>query len=201
MTGLGLNLNLDPNLALAMSSEEDPLLALRQAVKAKDTITYSQNGDPCPNLLDATHIVVSPTCTLSKSAPTRYRKPGVSMVAGPDGFFSVEAVFLAWLLQSAPGADYMKQARENGLAVGFVSVTERKNVVDWLEGKITDHERIVPLVGTDMFLFGFPSLYIHCSRNYDPTRDTTLEFEGATADTTPVQHHSSSFAFEATLCC
>jgi parafibromin len=33
------------------------------------------------------------------------------------------------------------------LAVGFVSVTERKSVVDWLEGKITDHERIVPLVG------------------------------------------------------
>ena len=29
----------------------------------------------------------------------------------------------------------MKQAREQGLAVGFVSVTERKRVVDWLEGK------------------------------------------------------------------
>jgi parafibromin len=39
----------------------------------------------------------------------------------------------------------MKQARESGLAVGFVSVTERKNVVDWLEGKIPDHERIVSL--------------------------------------------------------
>ena len=40
----------------------------------------------------------------------------------------------------------MKQARENGLAVGFVSVTERKGVVDWLEGKIVDSERIAPLV-------------------------------------------------------
>jgi parafibromin len=40
----------------------------------------------------------------------------------------------------------MKQARECGLAVGFVSVTERKNVVDWLEGRISDHERIVSLV-------------------------------------------------------
>jgi len=40
----------------------------------------------------------------------------------------------------------MKQARESGLAVGFVSVTERKSVVDWLEGKIPDNERIVSLV-------------------------------------------------------
>jgi parafibromin len=42
----------------------------------------------------------------------------------------------------------MKQTRENGLAVGFVSVTERKGVVDWLEGKVPDSDRIVPLVGT-----------------------------------------------------
>jgi hypothetical protein len=73
------------------------------------------------------------------------------MTSGPDDFFSVEAVYLAWFLQSAAGADYMKQARENGLAVGFVSVTERKNVVEWLEGKNADNERIVPLVGTNMY--------------------------------------------------
>lgn len=39
----------------------------------------------------------------------------------------------------------MKQARENGLTVGFVSVTERKNVVEWLEGKVADSDRIKPL--------------------------------------------------------
>ncbi|KAJ7796140.1 RNA polymerase II-associated protein [Mycena olivaceomarginata] len=129
-----------------MNNDADALLALRQAIKAKTTITYAQNGEPCQNLLDATHLVVSPTCSLQKSAPTRYRKSGVAAVAGSDDFFSVEAIYLAWLLQSAPGADYMKQARENGLAVGFVSVTERKNVVAWLEGKISENDRIVPLV-------------------------------------------------------
>ncbi|KAJ7644002.1 RNA polymerase II-associated protein [Roridomyces roridus] len=127
-------------------SEQDPLLALRQTIKAKGAITYARNGEPSKTLLDATHIVLSPTCTFPKSSPTRYRKPGVQNPAGPDDFFSVEAVYLAWLLQSAAGADYMKQARENGLAVGFVSVTERKNVVEWLEGKANDNERIVPLV-------------------------------------------------------
>jgi parafibromin len=57
----------------------------------------------------------------------------------------LEAVYLAWLLRDAPGAEYMKHARENGLVVGFVSVTERKNVVDWLEAKTSDYERIAPL--------------------------------------------------------
>ena len=41
----------------------------------------------------------------------------------------------------------MKLARESGLAVGFVSVTERKSLVEWLEGKLATHERIAPLVG------------------------------------------------------
>ncbi|KAJ7095751.1 RNA polymerase II-associated protein [Mycena belliarum] len=129
-----------------MNNDADPLLALRAAIKVKANITYTKNDEPCQDLLSATHIVVSPKCTLPKSAPTRYRKPGILMAAEPGDFFSVEAVYLAWLFKSAPGADYMKQARENGLAVGFVSVTERKNVVDWLEGRITDQERIVPLV-------------------------------------------------------
>jgi parafibromin len=37
--------------------------------------------------------------------------------------------------------------RESGLAVGFVNITERKSVVDWLEGRIPEHERIVSLTG------------------------------------------------------
>jgi parafibromin len=41
----------------------------------------------------------------------------------------------------------MKQARESGLAVGFVSVTERKSVVDWLDGRTANHLNIVPLAG------------------------------------------------------
>lgn len=41
----------------------------------------------------------------------------------------------------------MKQARDSGLAVGFISVTERKGVVEWLEGKSSDLESIVPLGG------------------------------------------------------
>ena len=125
-----------------MSSTSDALLILRQAVKSNEPVSFSNKDGPCTSLLNATHLVISGT-SLPKSSPTRYRKPG----AAPSDFYSIEAIYLAWLLRDAPGAEYMKQAREHGLAVGFVSVTERKSVVDWLEDKISGHERIAPLSG------------------------------------------------------
>ncbi|RDB19338.1 Cell division control protein 73 [Hypsizygus marmoreus] len=123
-----------------MSSTPDALESLQQAIKSRYPITYSNSTGPCSSLLNATHLNVSPSISLPKSSPTRFRT-----ASGPSDFFSVEAIYLAWLLRDAPGAEYMKQARENGLAVGFVGVTERKSVVDWLEGRISDHERIAPL--------------------------------------------------------
>jgi parafibromin len=132
------------------STTTDPLSALRQAIKSKTPITYANETTPCPTLLLATHIVLDGT-PFPKSSPTRYRKPSVSDTSepslAPQDFFSLNAVYLAWLLRDAPGAEYMKQARENGLTLGFVSVTERKIVVEWLEGKIPDHDRIFTLHG------------------------------------------------------
>ncbi|KAF5387093.1 hypothetical protein D9615_002055 [Tricholomella constricta] len=138
-----MNLPLSP--PPTMSPNTDALLSLRQAIKSKDPITYSNSSGPCSSLLSATHLLVSPAISLAKSSPTRYLKTGVTTSSGPSDFFSVEAIYLAWLLRDAPGAEYMKQARENGLAVGFVSVTERKSVVEWLEGRVTENSRIVPL--------------------------------------------------------
>ncbi|KAG5728261.1 Cell division control protein 73 [Termitomyces sp. T112] len=125
-------------------SSTDALLSLRQAIKAKEPITYADGNGSCSTLLNATHLVIS-CVSLPKSSPTRYLKTGVTNATSPSDFFSLEAVYLAWLLRDAGGAEYMKQARENGLAVGFVSVTERKNVVDWLEGRSHENARIVPL--------------------------------------------------------
>ncbi|EMD34280.1 hypothetical protein CERSUDRAFT_117161 [Gelatoporia subvermispora B] len=127
----------------------DALLALRQAIKSRTNITYANGSAPAPNLASATHLVLSPATSLLKSTPTRLRKPGASSAdpsASPLDFFSLEAVYLAWLLRDASGAEYMKQARENGLAVGFVSVTERKSVVDWLEGRRDELDSIAPLI-------------------------------------------------------
>lgn len=122
----------------------DSLAALRQTIKTHDPITFLNDSNPCAKITVATHIKLG-DAIISKSTPTRFRKPGTDSTdwnAQPDDFYTTEAVVLAWLLKELPVAEYMKQAREAGLAVGFVSVTERKGVVDWLEGKITTHERI-----------------------------------------------------------
>ncbi|KAH7918857.1 CDC73-domain-containing protein [Leucogyrophana mollusca] len=121
-------------------STTDALLALRNAIKSNAPITYAPTPD---SLATATDLVLGPSLSLPKSTPTRYTKPG-----SPTECYSLEAVYLAWLLRDAQGAEYVKQARELGLAVGFVSVTERKTVVEWLEGRALDQTqggRILPL--------------------------------------------------------
>jgi hypothetical protein len=64
----------------------------------------------------------------------------------------LEAVYLAWSLRDTPGGEYMRQAREHGLpAGGFVSLTERKSIVDWLRRAIPSLDSIVPLSGELLF--------------------------------------------------
>ncbi|TFK25744.1 RNA polymerase II accessory factor [Coprinopsis marcescibilis] len=129
-------------------SIDDPLSALQQAIKSSTPITYSTSPSPqdtCSSLLLASHIVFG-SSTFPKTALTRYRKPGsnANTVNGAD-VYSLEALYVAWLLQDANAADYMKQTREHGLAAsGFVSVTERKKVVEWLKGTGGDESRIIP---------------------------------------------------------
>ncbi len=62
----------------------------------------------------------------------------------PGDFYTLDAVYAAWLARDAVVAEYMKQGRELGVTV-FVSVTERKNVVGWLEGESERSNWITPL--------------------------------------------------------
>ncbi|KAF8874213.1 RNA polymerase II-associated protein [Gymnopilus junonius] len=123
-----------------MSSDtKDPLLALRQAIRFHSKITYANKAGPCSSLPEATEFIIDGK-PFPKSSRTRYRKAGSS-----SDFYTLDAVFVAWFLRHSNGAEYMKHAREHGLAVGFVSVTERKHVVEWLEGKASDDDQIAPL--------------------------------------------------------
>jgi parafibromin len=129
------------------SGTEDALLALRNAIKSQSTISYATDGGPASSLAAATHIVF-PSKILPKSILTRFRKPGVSgsdPATCPGDFFTLDAIYVTWLLKDASVTEYMKQARDNGLTGGLVSVTERKSVVDWLEGNAINHPNIVPL--------------------------------------------------------
>ncbi len=133
-------------------STTDPLDALRAAISAKyNILPVTSSGAPADTLRSATHLRLSSTTTLPKNAPTRLRKAGNSATdpsAQPDRFFMLEAVYLAWSLRDTPGGEYMRQAREHGLpAGGFVSLTERKSIVDWLRRAISSLDSIVPLAG------------------------------------------------------
>ena len=135
----------------------DPLDAFRAAISAKYEIEpVNASGTSIGSLRSATHLRFSTAITLPKNAPTRLRKVGSNAKAPasePDGFFMLEAVYLAWSLRDTPGGEYMKQAREHGLpAGGFVGLTERKSIVDWLKRSVAALDSIVPLSGVFSYL-------------------------------------------------
>ena len=133
----------------------DPLDSFRAAVSAKyDIKAVNASGAPTSSLRSATHLRLSTAVTFPINTITRLRKVGSTATdpaSEPDGFFMLEAVYLAWSLRDTPGGEYMKQAREHGFpAGGFVGLTERKSIVDWLKRAVTVLDSIVPLSG--MFL-------------------------------------------------
>ncbi|KAG9124397.1 accessory factor associated with RNA polymerase II, partial [Ceratobasidium sp. 392] len=127
----------------------DVLNALRDATANNRPITFLDNDVPSTSLTPATtHIVLSPNVTVPRSKPTRFRRSANSAATDPDAspgdFVSIEALLLVWTLKSASGGDYLRQARA---VPGYVAITERKAIVEWLEGKRTEHENIVPIGG------------------------------------------------------
>jgi parafibromin len=136
----------------------DPLETFRAAVSAKyDIKPVNASGAPASSLRSATHLRLLSAVTFPINTPTRLRKVGSSATdpaSDPDGFFMLEAVYLAWSLRDTPGGEYMKQAREHGFpAGGFVGLTERKSIVDWLKRAVTVLDSIVPLLGVFLLIF------------------------------------------------
>ena len=151
-------------------SAMDPLETFRTAVSTKyDIKPVNASGAPASTLRSATHLRLSTAVTFQKNTPTRLRKVGSSATdpaSEPDGFFMLEAVYLAWLSRDTPGGEYMKLAREHGFpAGGFVGLTERKGIVDWLKRAVTVLDSIVPLSG--MFPLIFESTLI--PHSFQPT--------------------------------
>ncbi|KAG9073694.1 accessory factor associated with RNA polymerase II, partial [Ceratobasidium sp. 370] len=127
----------------------DVLNALRDATTSGRPITFLDGNVPSNSLTPATtHIVLSPTVTVPRNKPTRFRRSASSTATDPDAnpgeFVSIEALLLLWTLKSASAGDYMRQARA---VPGYVAITERKGIVEWLEGKRAEHGNIVPIGG------------------------------------------------------
>ncbi|KAF8602746.1 CDC73-domain-containing protein [Ceratobasidium sp. AG-I] len=136
----------------------DILDALRDATSNNRPITFLEGSTPASSLGPATtHIVLSPDVTAPKTAPTRFRRSASSNATDPQisprDFVSLEALFLVWSLKAASASDYMRQARA---VPGYVAVTERRNIVEWLEGKRAEHDNIVPIGGASRTPPGSP---------------------------------------------
>jgi parafibromin len=132
----------------------DALNALRDATINNRPITFLNDTEPSTALTPATtHIVLSPNLTVPRSKPTRFRRSAAGAATDPDvapgEFVSIEALLLVWTLKSASAGDYMRQARA---VPGYVAITERKGIVEWLEGKRAEHENIVPIGGGGYFI-------------------------------------------------
>jgi hypothetical protein len=60
----------------------------------------------------------------------------------------IGAVYLAWVAKDASTTEYLKQVRESGLTgVTSVAIADRRNVVEWLEGKQKELLNVAPLNG------------------------------------------------------
>ncbi|KAG9001585.1 accessory factor associated with RNA polymerase II [Tulasnella sp. JGI-2019a] len=129
------------------------LLSLRAAIRDKQPISYLKNGTPCSSISEATHIAISPNLTLPKTAVTRWRRPldpsaasaSVAMdpALEPHRFFPLDAILITWTTRHDNAATYMRQATTEVQA--YVSLTERRTVLDWLEAKIPDPEKLASL--------------------------------------------------------
>ncbi|KAF8758565.1 RNA pol II accessory factor, Cdc73 family, C-terminal [Rhizoctonia solani] len=115
----------------------DVLGALRDAISQQRPITFLEGTTPTTTLTAATtHIVLSPSLTVARNAPTRFKKDASSSATDPESapgeFFTIEALLLAWTLKNAGGGDYIRQTKTKGVA-GSVGITDRGRVVEWLD--------------------------------------------------------------------
>ncbi|QRW00851.1 Cdc73 family RNA polymerase II accessory factor [Ceratobasidium sp. AG-Ba] len=162
----------------------DVLNVLRDATANNRNITFLEGSTPSNTLTPATtHIVLSPTVTVPRSKPTRFRRSASSTATDPDAnpgeFVSVEALLLVWTLKSAGASDYMRQARA---VPGYVAITERKGIVEWLEGKRAEHENIVPIGGASDTPPGSP-------QRLSPSKPTTTTSSSASAPRKEKREH------------
>ncbi|KAL8292890.1 hypothetical protein RQP46_000584 [Phenoliferia psychrophenolica] len=141
------------------SSVVDPLLLLRTSLSSNATITLlaaapgedgaapdAAQGEEVYKLEECSHIAFpvssasAPRPVFPKETKTRY----LAQVGGDA--FTLQALLFAYIQRDETAPNYMKNARAAGLQ--FVSVIERKGVVEWLAGR-SDIEgpagRIVPL--------------------------------------------------------
>ncbi|KAK4051531.1 accessory factor associated with RNA polymerase II [Microbotryomycetes sp. JL201] len=135
---------------MAQIGQIDALLLLRHALSQDSQATVElqrADGSPATALQDAATIGLQAPdgqlVHLDKAAPTRYTRGD-----GAAETYDVQTLVLAYLQRDASVPDYLRHAQEQG--AGIVSITDRRDVIQWLTSKISvdaHHGRILPLDG------------------------------------------------------
>ncbi|KAH8825042.1 RNA polymerase II-associated protein [Flagelloscypha sp. PMI_526] len=124
----------------------DALSAISQAISAGGSVELLTESSESTTSFSAAFSVklVPPDIVLPKTQETRYLK-----LQSTTEFYTVGALALLYLFRDASSAEYMKQAREAGLSGNIVPITERREVLEYLQqGGTSRNDRVVPLRST-----------------------------------------------------
>ncbi|KAF8259841.1 hypothetical protein EI94DRAFT_1812644 [Lactarius quietus] len=126
---------------------------VRAAISSKCEITpLASTGTPAGTLRSATCLRLYSTTTTEERANLS-TKPGAARRtrARSQTVFSCSGQRVSPAASDTPNGKYMGQAREYGFpADGFVSLMERKIVVDWLRLSLSALDSIIPLCGASL---------------------------------------------------
>jgi parafibromin len=120
----------------------DPLDLLRQSISQNLPATLQTDaGEPADSLASASVLsfpqpAPQEAVTVPKDAATRY-----SRTDARDEFYSVGHLWLAWTERDTGVRDYLVKGQAAG--VGYVSITDRRGVVDFLQGASDSGPRVL----------------------------------------------------------
>lgn len=120
----------------------DPIDLLKQAISAsQDPTLLTAAQEPADNLSLSAYISFAQPSgdpiNLTKETSTRYTsKPGST-----TEYFNVAQLWLAWTERNSSVRDYLVKGQQGG--VGYVSVADRKGVLEFLRGENDGSERVI----------------------------------------------------------
>lgn len=113
----------------------DPLDLLRASISEnRPAVLLGDGGAPADSITAATSLSFpqgsGDAITIAKDAATRYARTDAR-----EDFYNVGQLWLAWTEREAGVRDYLQKGQAAG--VGYVAITDRRGVVDFLQG-VTD---------------------------------------------------------------
>jgi parafibromin len=131
-------------LSAKMAEEtHDPIDLLRQSISSSlPSVLLTAASEPTDTLSLAAYISFpQPTgepINLTKETPTRY----TSKAGSTNEFYNVAQLWLAWTERESGVRDYLVKGQAGG--VGYVSVADRRGVVEFLQSEEGVSDRVLP---------------------------------------------------------